>query len=236
MNSGMRAFGLISTTVWQSKKFNALSSDQARLCYIWLHTSAKTCAGVMRVGPAHLLEEVESVTTLEQANEIFKDFERVGIVRWLRPYLVLVGYLQFNPVRTYKHAIGAFKEALALPDCETKHELVDQLKRQSGAMALAKWRSKNGEPHEVLFAIEAYLSSKNTKSDTKLTPLDGVSNPSEYPSGKSKNTNVKEKGETALAFEQADKARVAGVEPLRIRNIERPRPETIAAAKKLAGQ
>ena len=233
MISGMRAFGLISTTIWQSEKFNALRSDQSRLCYIWLHTSAKTCAGVMRVGPAHLLEEVETVETLEQANEIFRDFERVGIVQWLRPYVIMVGYLQFNPVKTYKHAIGAFKEALALPECEAKRTLVDQLKRQSGAMALAKWRSKGEEPHEVLFAIERYLNAQNP--EPALIPLDGVSEQVGYPTGRSKNTNINEKGETMPPPRTVSDVPVAEVAGLRERQDVMPRPETIASAKRMGG-
>jgi hypothetical protein len=231
MTHGMRSFGLISTTIWQSERFNALSSDQARLCYVWLHTSAKTCAGVMRVGPAHLLEEMASVETLEQAIEIFNDFERVGIVEWFRPYVVLVGYLQFNPVKTYKHAIGAFKEALALPDCEAKHALITHLKQQSGAMALATWRTKGGEPHEVLFSIEAYLSLRNLELDTALTPLDAVSHPSECPSGKSRNTNIKEKGELRRHDDPVSEALGADAEVLRVKKAAMPHPETIARAK-----
>jgi len=36
---GMRRFGIISTSLWRSRRFRALSTDLARLTYIYLHTS-----------------------------------------------------------------------------------------------------------------------------------------------------------------------------------------------------
>ncbi len=237
MSSGLRPFGLISTTIWQSEKFNQLATDQARLGYIWLHTSAKTCAGVLRVGPATLFEEFPQFQTLEQANDVFRDFQRVGLIHWFRPYVVLNGYLRFNPVRTCKHAIAAFREALALPDCDAKLDLIRQLRLQPGAPKLVEWRSKDGEAHDVLHALNAYLMAHMTDGDAAVYPLDRVSDGIGYPSGKSKNTNIKEKekGEGSVSAEQESVPLSGDVEMHRTTRVEGPRPETIALARRLGG-
>ena len=189
MTTGLRPFGLISTTVWQSERFTNLNSLDTRLAYLWLHTSAKTCAGVLRIGPAHLLEEVDYVPTLERASEIFTELVNARLIQWVRPFVVIQNYSRFNPVKSYRHAIGAFKEALALPDSDAKHAVICELKRQPGAMDLAKWRNKAGEPHEVLFAIEAYLNADN------LNPSETPNEPIGNPSGINRSRNINEKGE-----------------------------------------
>ncbi|MDA8585563.1 hypothetical protein N9L47_04740 [Rhodobacteraceae bacterium] len=186
----MRNFGLISTTVWQSERFASLASLDARLAYIWLHTSAKTCAGVLRIGPAHLLEEVDFVTTLERASAIFTELADAGLISWIRPYVMIQKYLSFNSVKSYKHAIGAFKEVLAMPDCEAKASLLHELQKHKGAIDLAAWRNKSGEPHDVLFDIYSYLSDH---PDTLDTPSKPYGNPSGISTNEIKKENAERK-------------------------------------------
>lgn len=184
----LRPFGLISTTLWQSAKFTRLTAMDSRLAYIWLHTSQKTCAGVLRVGPAHLLEEVDFVDTLDRASGIFTELQEAGLIDWQRPYVVLGNFLAFNPVKTFRHAIGAFNETLAMPDGETKTRLMNEIRRTPGAMDLANWRDKNGNPHEVILKIHEHFSDELNPSET---PDEGLGNPPGIKRMKKK----KEKGE-----------------------------------------
>lgn len=193
----MRDFGLISTTVWQSERFSALEALDTRLAYLWLHTSAKTCAGVMRVGPAHLFEEVDFVDSLDRAVQVFSEMSEAELIDWIRPYVVIKKYLSFNPVKSYKHAIGAFKEVLAMPDCTEKTALVCELQKQKGAMDLANWRNKAGDPHDVMFDIYGHLSEHSD-------PIDTLSEPILNPSGISRSKNRKEKGERRSGAEDRD--------------------------------
>ncbi len=186
--SNLRRFGLLATSIWQSDRFTSLEHLDARLAYLWLHTSAKTSAGAMRTGPAHLFEEVDFIESLERASDIFEELVEAKLIHWQRPYVIINKYLSHNPVKSYRHAIGAFKEALALPNCEAKSGLISELQKQSGAMDLASWQDKNGQPHPVLFDICAYLHERSDPSDTPPEPFGN-------PSGKIYKENENEKGE-----------------------------------------
>ena len=190
--SHLRDFGLISTTLWQSECFTSIDALDARLAYIWLHTGQKTCAGVMRIGPAHLFEEVDFVGNLERASEIFCELSDADLISWQRPYTIIKRFLRHNPVTSYRHAIGAFKEVLAMPDCDAKTELMRELQKHKGAIDLAAWRSKSGEPHDVLFDVHQYLTEQ-------INPIDTPSEPLGNPSGISTSKNIKEKGEGRTA-------------------------------------
>ncbi|MFY0691325.1 MAG: hypothetical protein JXR14_05305 [Paracoccaceae bacterium] len=191
--STLRPFGLISTTIWQSEKFTGLKALDTRLAYIWLHTSAKTCAGVLRVGPAHLFEEVDFVETLDRASEIFEEMEAAKIIKWQRPYVVITNFLAFNNVKSYRHAIGAFSEVLAMPESEAKTQLIKELQQQPGSRDLSKWRNKNDDPHPVLFQISEYFSDN-------LNPSGTVQEESLKPSAKKRRKNTNEKRENITPF------------------------------------
>lgn len=156
--SNLREFGLIRTGIWQSERFKSLKTSEPKLAYIWLHTSFKTSAGVMRVGPAHLLDEVDFVDSLDHAEELFKELEAAGLIIRNRPFIIITKYVTANPIKAYRHAIGAFREVLALHNSDEKQALMKALQKQKGAMDLVKWRDKNGEPHEVLHEINAFFA------------------------------------------------------------------------------
>ncbi len=164
--SGLRAFGLVSTSIWQSNRFTSLERLDARLAYIWLHTSSKTSAGILRIGPAHLFEETDFIDSLDRASEVFEELSDAKLIQRHRPYVVLNKYITHNPVKTYKHAIGAFNEALAMPEGEAKTRPIEELEKQRGAMELARWRDKSGEPHPVLFDIHSYMTERSIPPDT----------------------------------------------------------------------
>ncbi len=200
MSSHLRPFGMIGTSLWQSTKFQGIESLETRLAYIWLHTSQKTCAGVLRIGAAHLVEEVDFVESLEAAEDIFHQLSNAGLIEWCKPYVIIGNFLRFNPVKSYRHAIGAFNEILALPDGEPKKELFASLQVQKGAQDLVKWRDKAGEPHRVIFAMNDYIVGLEDEIDSDiqdyLNPSETPHEPLTTPSSKSRSKSKNEKGES----------------------------------------
>lgn len=91
----MRDFSKISPSVWTSKKFTGLASNEARLAYLYFLTGKhQTNAGVSSVPPAYVahdlnwsVEEVEQIITQLQAAELIEydeDTNELLIVNWFK--------------------------------------------------------------------------------------------------------------------------------------------------------
>lgn len=233
--SGLREFGLIRTTLWQSERFKSLEQLDARLAYMWLHTSYKTSAGVLRIGPPHLLDELDFVETLDRAEGIFEELKATGLIKRERPFAVITKYIAANPVKTYRHAIGAFKEVLSVPECAAKHCAMSELKKQKGAMELVNWRDKAGQPHQIIHRINAYFSDE-------MPDPEPLTNPSETPNdgfgrgtGRIENTEYKkEKGEQ----DHHARSEIAASIELQVKKKPSreggPRPQTLALLDKMS--
>jgi len=99
-----RPFGMIRSGIWQSERFMSVASNDARLAYFWMHTSYKTCAGVLRIGPYHLLAEVDFVQDIARAEEIFNELEAAGLIVVLHP---------FEPPRFYRRPLSSSQATLS---------------------------------------------------------------------------------------------------------------------------
>lgn len=230
-----RSFGMVSTTIWQSDKFNSLERLDARLAYIWLLASGRTCAGVLRVGPAHLYEEASIVETHERSTEIFSELKAANLIDWFKPYVVILGYVNFNPIKSQNHAVAAFREVLALPKGKAKRQLLQILKKQRGARILIEHRDKSGNPHELLFELHAHFEEVGEEEDSALSirnPSERVSKPLQYPSGTSKtkieNEKVKRSQDARTIRDDTGMTGRANEHTTR----EGPRPETLALVLK----
>lgn len=168
--SGLRDFGLIRTTLWQSERFMSIQALDTRLAYIWLHTSFKTSAGVLRIGPPHLLDEVDFFKDLDRCEEVFQELERAGLIMRAKPFTIITKYLEANPVKTFRHAIAAYREVLVLPENGYKHALLAALKNQQGALKLAVWRDKEDNPHEVIHEINTYFMGSESDPEPIGSP------------------------------------------------------------------
>ncbi len=126
-----RDFGLVSTSIWNSRKFCALETDDAKLLYFYL----LTCPSVNSLGcyvlkpgyaSADLGWDAErygyGIDTLCKANLIAID-RAENLVR-------IVGFLDHSEIMNVKHGIGAVKLAMALPDCDEKANLLKDLAKQ----------------------------------------------------------------------------------------------------------
>jgi hypothetical protein len=116
----MRDYGKISTTIWNSQKFEKVS-DAAKLLYLYLHT----CPHVTSSG-CFVLKDGYALADLGWDQESY----RKAMDSLCKAYLVAIDrgenvvritqYLRFDPFTNPKHAQGAIKQVLLLPDCEQK--------------------------------------------------------------------------------------------------------------------
>lgn len=245
LSSHLRDFGLIRSTIWQSERFCQLESLDARLAYIWLHTSQKTCAGVLRIGPAHMTDELDFIDDVDQAEAIFEDLARVGLIYRTRPFIVIRQFLKATPCKSYKHAIAALKECFGLPDGQIKTELFEQIREQKGTFTLVTWRDKDDQPHSLVFQINTYLQqleNERLEAQAELNPLDtpyegygggsGKHSPSPL---KYKVASITDGGEVSEPPQEPSQAQTPEIaeKDNNVTSLPGPHPETIAAAMRM---
>lgn len=116
----MRDYGKVSTSLWNSRKFGALD-DAARLLYLYLHT----CPHVNSAG-CFVMKEGYAITDLgwdaKAYRKAMQSLSIGGLVGFdsLEEVVRLINFLTFDPFTNPKHATGAIKIAISLPDCEQK--------------------------------------------------------------------------------------------------------------------
>lgn len=129
----MRDYAKISCTLWGSRKFRTLP-DNARLLYLYLHT----CQHVNSVG-GFVLPEGYAIADLDWDAEQF----RSGIETLCKADLItfdraqnlvrIVDYLKHDPFANSKHAAGAVKIAMKMPDCQERQQLLAEIAQQKHA-------------------------------------------------------------------------------------------------------
>lgn len=140
----MRDYAKISCTIWGSRKFRSLPSDELRLLYLYLHTSQHVNSVgcyVLRAGYALAdlgwdecdtgsIRYRNGIHALQDAGLIGYDPQE-NLVR-------IVDYLRHDPFCNSKHASGAIKIALKLPDCPQRERLLAEIAAQPHAKAVLK--------------------------------------------------------------------------------------------------
>jgi len=232
-----RPFGMIRSGIWQSERFMSVASNDARLAYFWMHTSYKTCAGVLRIGPYHLLAEVDFVQDIARAEEIFNELEAAGLIVVLHPFVVITKFLEANPVTSWRHAVGAISDILELPEGELKDALLDEVLRHEGTRKLVAWRDKNGEPHPLVHVINAHLIEQNGNQFEDL-PNPSQTHSDVFGMGTSKKENEKQKEELRTHNGATSGKNHKGMETSHEATEAHPPgplPETVRLAKKMSG-
>jgi len=107
----MRQYSKISPTIWRSKKFRKLNSDDARLVYFYLitcpHSNSAGCYDLPYVyGSADLGWNVErfktAIDSLSKVELIAFDEDENTVL--------IVNWAKFNPPTNAKHALGLINE------------------------------------------------------------------------------------------------------------------------------
>lgn len=126
-----REFGLVSTSIWNSRKFCGLKSDDARLLYFYL----LTCPSVNSVGcyvlkPGYASADLGWDTIRYQDGiQSLSEAGLIGIDRG-ENLVRIVGFLDHSEIMNVKHGVGAVRLALSLPDCDEKVSLLNDLAAQ----------------------------------------------------------------------------------------------------------
>ena len=106
----MRQFGIIATSLWRSKRFRALSSDLARLTYIYLHTSPHGNS----VGAYVLPPELAALDMRRDPEEVRKALKELAEVKLIRQdpeeeLIQIINFFRFNSPSSRKQLAGPLK-------------------------------------------------------------------------------------------------------------------------------
>lgn len=124
----MREYGKVMSSLWRSRKFRSLESDDARLLYLYLHTCTHGNSVGCFVLPIGYIQAdlrwpekaiTKAIESLSEAHLIAFDSEE-EVVR-------IIDFLKHDTFTNTKHAAGAVKAAISLPDCDEKLIVLNEL-------------------------------------------------------------------------------------------------------------
>ncbi len=129
----MREFAKISTSIWGSRKFKSLPSDDARLVYLYLHT----CPHVNSLGCfvlpfGYALSDLgwnDMDTDPIRYRNCIRDLCDSGLIGFDKGenLVRIVDFLKHSPFSNEKHAKGAIKLLGGIPDCQEKLLLINDI-------------------------------------------------------------------------------------------------------------
>ena len=132
----MRDYGKIYTSLWRSRKFTSLESDDAKLLYLYLHTCAHAnMVGCFILPDGYATADLEWDTTrYRHALDTLSTACLVGVDRGEK-LVRIVDFLRHDPFTNASHATGAIKITLALPDCDERSFLFQDLSKSKWVAA-----------------------------------------------------------------------------------------------------
>ena len=125
----MRNFAKIAGTLWGSRKFRALPSDDARLLYLYVHT----CPHANSIGTYWLPEGYALVDLIKWDAERFQAAIsaccKVGLIDYdgENEVIRIIGFLNHSEIINGKHGMGAVRLALGLPNSPQKTLILKEL-------------------------------------------------------------------------------------------------------------
>lgn len=138
----MRQFGIISSSIWRSRRFRQLSSHAARLVYLYLHTTTHGNSAGAFVLPAEMAA-LEMKLPPDEVRAAYHELAAVRLVRYdpEEELLQIVNFFRFNAIASRKHLQGPMRIVMALPrspvrDCAACDLVVSMWHRRE------EWRDK----------------------------------------------------------------------------------------------
>lgn len=106
----MRQFGIIASSIWRSKRFRALSSDLARLTYLYLHTTKHGNS----IGTFEMPPELAALDMRRDADEVRQGLQELCDVRLIRhdpeeELVQIVKFFRFNSPSSRKQLAGPLR-------------------------------------------------------------------------------------------------------------------------------
>lgn len=159
-----REYGPVRTSLWSSRRFWSLPSDASRLFYMYLlsspHSNSIGCYRLPRGYIAADLrwdEEAIGTAIKECSDSLLIAYDEAEEVVFIRQFVAK------NPTTNAKHALGAVRAALSLPDCELKRFVLSDLARDRFAAGLPELKAIDSEPIGY---------QESTRTETKPKPIE----------------------------------------------------------------
>ncbi len=122
-----RSYGKVSISLWRSRKFRP-TSDSSKLFYMYLHT----CPHVNSIGcfwlpKGYIMADLGwDNSAVDRAITELSERKLIG---WNEDEEVMsiTQFLEHSSITNMKHAAGAVKHAVALPDCDLKVKVINEL-------------------------------------------------------------------------------------------------------------
>lgn len=207
----MRQYSKVSHCLWASKRF-APHNDQCKCLYVYCLTSPHgNSIGCYRLPIGYIMADLQWAR--DKAIEALDEVSQSGLIDlFIDEELVRIDlFLAHNPVTNQKHAEGASKLALALPDCNLKTTVIKELLTQ-----------KNLPSNATIKGLERAIAPRpkpkpdrdpnktENKTETDLPELDWAS-PPEPASASSALVPASEQDELVAALERIERLRAGGV-------------------------
>jgi len=186
----MRDYTKISTSIWNSRKFTKLSS-MGKLLYLYF----LTCPNVNSIGCFVIKEgyvkadldwngkEYEKTLKELSDRELVRTFAEENLVR-------IINFLDFEQFSNPKHAAGALKIALNLPDCVEKHHLFQNIKATADFL-------KKASNYDEFDRVSDSLSKQYRNTETETEPETDTEPPTDVGAGADASPAKKKKRKTA---------------------------------------
>lgn len=124
----MRKFGIIGSRVWRSEKFRALTTIEARLLYLYLHSSTHgNSAGCFHISPNLIAADTRlDVDAIERGLD---DLEAVGLIRRdpREELIQITGFFTFNMPASRKQLAGPLNVIESLPKGQCRDAVCAEL-------------------------------------------------------------------------------------------------------------
>jgi len=112
----VRQFGIISSSIWRSKRFRQLGSDLARMTYLYLHTTVHgNSAGAFVLPPE--MAALELKVPAADVRAVFIELAEARLIRYdpEEELIQIVNFFRFNAISSRKHLAGPVRIIQALP-------------------------------------------------------------------------------------------------------------------------
>ncbi|WP_419797264.1 MAG: hypothetical protein ACNI26_13140 [Terasakiella sp.] len=155
-----RDFGKVATGLWRSKKFKKLGDNSdAKLLYIYILTNSNgNSIGCYELPTGYIMADLRWDDS--RIDSAMIALSKALLIDWNEDEEVvsIVNFLTKSPITNKKHAIGAFKTALNLPECNQKHLIINEIVKDKYASELDE--------------VKAYLDRLDSPIDSPMHTIE----------------------------------------------------------------
>lgn len=180
----MRQFGIISSSIWRSKRFRQLHNDLARLVYLYLHTTTHgNSAGAFVLPPE--MAALELKVPAEGVRAAFVNLAEARLIRYdpEEELIQIINFFRFNAISSRKHLQGPVRIIQALPyspvrDCAACDlvlaifERREEWREKATRLRRSEQRNDHAEAQKILEAMAGFdTTAADLIKELKLEPM-----------------------------------------------------------------